>query len=169
MAEIFYKDKSKIFECKVFVEGASIDNTHARLVLKFPTQNINQLFYGKIDENNVCTIEVPALKEIKDSKGSAILEVIADSTFFESWSGDIEIKQSKTVKVEMVSKTPANNDSPKVLVEMKQDEKKKIVEEKVQVKKNTPKEQLIPMMMNSAGSTAKAALTISTTIDQNSI
>lgn len=142
MAEIFFKDKTKIFECKVLVEGASIENTQARLVLKFPEQN--HLYYGKIDENNVCTIEVPALKEIKGTKGEAILEVIADSTFFESWSGEIELKQSKSVKVEMISKDKKPiNEAPKVSVELKEEKK---IEPKIENKE--PKKEIIKKVVS---------------------
>lgn len=122
--ETFYKDKKKTFECKVLVEGARIEDTSARLVLKFPKSNMNLLYYGTINEDSTCSIEIPALKEIKDNEGEAILEVISESTFFEAWKSDIELKQSKTVKVEMIQKKedkPLLTEKPKITIEKKEE------------------------------------------------
>jgi hypothetical protein len=118
--ELFFKDKKRTFQCSVLVEGADIKNTTARLVLKFPESNKNYLYYGTIDENSVCSIDIPALREVKDTKGQAILEVISESTFFEPWTSDFELKESKTVKVEMIdNSTKPKLNTPSVTVKAK--------------------------------------------------
>jgi len=100
--EKFFKDKSKLFECNLSVDGASIGETSARLVLQFE-DNTNLLYYATLDENGKCKINIPPIKNMNATKGKAVLEVIAESTFFESWSGDFELVASKKVVVEMVT------------------------------------------------------------------
>jgi hypothetical protein len=109
----FYRDKSKIFECNVSVDGAKISETKARLVLEFPNQR-NLLFYGNIQENGKCEIVVPALKEIDECEGTAILEVIAETTYFESWTDDFTLDTNKKVTVEMVEKKGATIEEKKI-------------------------------------------------------
>ena len=99
----FYRDKSKLFECNISVDGANLNETKARLVLEFPNDR-NLLFYGKIKDNGKCEITIPALKEFEESNGNVILEVIADSTYFESWRDTFNLETNKKVTVEMVEK-----------------------------------------------------------------
>jgi len=114
----FYRDKSKIFECNVSVDGAKISETRARLVLEFPNHR-NLLFYGNIQENGKCEIVVPALKEIEECKGTAILEAIAESTYFESWTDEFALDTNKKVTVEMVEKKGATIDEEKIIPHVK--------------------------------------------------
>jgi len=134
--ETFFRDKKKIFECKVYVEGADIEKTSARLLLKFPKSNLNLLYYGKINENNICSIEIPALKEVKDNEGEAILEVISESTYFEPWKSNIELKQAKTVKVEMLNRegNKLNENITKVTVSPIKKQTKNLVKEVIKPK-----------------------------------
>jgi len=97
----FYTDKTKIFECNISVDGTSLKETKTRLLLQFPN-NKNLLFHGKINESGKCEIVVPALKHIDECEGEAILEVIAESTYFESWRDKFELKTDKRVMVEVV-------------------------------------------------------------------
>lgn len=97
----FYTDKTKIFECNISVDGTSIKETKTRLLLQFPN-NKTLLFHGKINESGKCEIVVPALKHIDECEGEAILEVIAESTYFESWRDKFELKTDKRVVVEVV-------------------------------------------------------------------
>ena len=73
---ILYKDKTKIFEADIKVEGAKLTNTKARLLLKF-TNDIIALYEGTINVLGECKIEIPPIK-YADGAGEAILEVIAD-------------------------------------------------------------------------------------------
>jgi len=112
----FYRDKTKIFECDISVEGAKLNETQARLVLEFPNQR-NLLFYGNIDSNGKCEITVPPLKEMDEGEGTAKLEVIAETTYFESWKDDFVLDTSKKVTVEMVEKKAQPiDDTPKIRV-----------------------------------------------------
>jgi hypothetical protein len=114
----FYKDKAKLFECNISVDGANLNETKARLILEFPN-NRNLLFHGSINKSGKCEIVVPALKELDECEGKAVLEIIAESTFFESWHDNFMLETNKKVVVEMVErddKILENTSKPKVQV-----------------------------------------------------
>lgn len=98
----FYTDKPKLFECNVAVDGAALNETKVRLVLEF-SDNKNLLFHGKLNERGKCEILIPALKGIEETEGNAILEVIAESTYFESWKDSFQVEKEKKVTVEVYS------------------------------------------------------------------
>jgi len=130
----FYRDKSKLFECNISVDGANINETKARLVLELPNDR-NLLFYGKIKENGKCEIKIPALKEFEESNGTVILEIIADSTYFESWRDTFELETNKKVTVEMIEKSEDIIVEKKIvphvqIITQKEDKKPAIVETK---------------------------------------
>lgn len=101
----FYTDKQELFECKLDLEGAKLSDSKARLVLE--STNYNLLFYGTIDQNGTCKIPVKKLKSLlqESDTGRVKLEVIAEDTFFEPWNDSYNVKTSKKVTVEVVSKT----------------------------------------------------------------
>lgn len=96
----FFTDKSKLFECNIMVDGANLNETKARLILEFPNKR-NLLFHGKIDKSGKCQIVVPALKEMEECEGNALLEVIAEKTHFESWQDKFKLETNKKVQVEV--------------------------------------------------------------------
>lgn len=100
----FYTDKQELFECKLDLEGAKLDDSRARLVLE--SSNYNLLFYGKIDESGKCQIPVSRLKSLlsESDTGKVKLEVIAEDTYFQPWSDTYNVKASKKVTVEVVNK-----------------------------------------------------------------
>lgn len=98
--EQFYTDKGKVFECQIQVEGADIADTKARLILMFENKR-NMIFFGEVQSNGKCEIAVPALKEFKEGVGTAVLEVISESTLFEPWESKFQLKASKRVQVEV--------------------------------------------------------------------
>lgn len=114
--DIFYKDKESTFKCKVEIDGASLSDSFARLVLKF--NSISYLFYGKLDGSGKCKVKVPALKNCPDDDGQLILEIIADSMFFEPYTGKFHVKKSKNVTIER---------------DIDDDEEEKIIKPKVSV------------------------------------
>lgn len=118
--QTFYKDKTKIFECQISVDGANLNETKARLILEFPDRNL--LFHGNIGKNGKCKIKIPALKEMEEVEGNAVLEVIAENTHFESWSDKFKLKQNKKVQVEMVG----NDDSDLITEEVDNELKPKV-------------------------------------------
>ena len=97
----FFTDKTKLFECNIAIDGANLNETKARLILEFPNKR-NLLFYGDINRNTgKCEVLIPALKEMDECEGNVLLEVIADSTYFESWSDKFKLQQNKKVVVEI--------------------------------------------------------------------
>ena len=109
-----YTDKNEIFECNLDLEGAELSKSKARLLLE--SNNHNLLFYGNIDSNGKCTINVPRLKNLlnENDKGTIKLEIIAEDTFFEPWVDNYEIITNKKVTVEVVDKNkPIINENKK--------------------------------------------------------
>lgn len=130
--ETFYSDTEKLFQCKIEIEGASIDDAVARLVLDFGN-NFAYLFTGKIDKSGKCKIKVPALKHVLKDEGKITLEVIADSMFFEPWESKFEVKKSKTVTVKFDSDDDDEDDVPQIKPKVK------VVKEEVEIQEK-PKE-----------------------------
>jgi hypothetical protein len=126
--EKFFKDKKRIFECTISVEGASINETSARLLLDFGNQTL--MFRGQVTSDGRCTIEVPPIRNMNESNGKAILEVISESSLFEAWEAEFELKESKTVKVEMSAPRPIMESKPKIVAN--------VIEEAKPKKKLTP-------------------------------
>lgn len=99
--QIFYTDKGKVFECQITVEGSSIGDTRARVIMEVGNKSL--IFNGKIDENGKCSFSIPALKDYNiHGDGKIIMEVIAETTLFEPFSDQIEIKESKKVGVTII-------------------------------------------------------------------
>lgn len=113
---IFYKDRSEVLECEVKITGAKIKESKARLLLNFG-DDITYLFNGNLQENGICKINVPALKNTPFDFGKAVLEVIAESTIFESFTSEFELTTSKIVEVTSV-KTKKNKKENKIKVEV---------------------------------------------------
>jgi hypothetical protein len=98
-----YTDKTEIFECKVKIDGASLSNSQARLIIE--SEDLNLLFKGKIDDQGNCKIPIKKLKGIlpESIKGEIKLEVIADDTYFIPWKSEFAVDASKKVVVEVKS------------------------------------------------------------------
>lgn len=110
----FYKDKATLFEFKINVEGAELEDTFARVILE--NNNRKYLFEGTI-KDGVCSIDLPALKEFKETSNSKLkVEVVADTSYFVPYTSEYELKESKKIVVEMISRT-AEAKKPKVIVE----------------------------------------------------
>ena len=112
-----FTDKAELFECDIKIEGSSLSQSNARLVIE--TKDYSLLFNGDINSEGKCSIPIKKLKGLIDesSKGSIRLEVIAEDTFFTPWESDFEVQASKKVTVEVKS----------------QQEKPRIAENKVMV------------------------------------
>ncbi len=96
-----YTDKQEIFECSISLQGASIKNTSARLIIE--SDHISLLYKGTVDKSGKCTIPIKQLKNLLDESSNGIirLEVIADDTYFTPWESKFEVVTSKKVTVEM--------------------------------------------------------------------
>jgi len=102
-----YSDKSNLFECQIQLEGCSLNEASARLIIESDKNSL--VFNGEIDRNGACLIPIKNLKGLVSENGGLKLEVIADDMYFSPWESEYELKQSKKVTVEV--KTPTQNKS----------------------------------------------------------
>ena len=128
-----FTDKSELFECDIKIEGASLSNSKARLVVE--TNEYSLMFNGKINSSGKCEIPIRKLNGLIDeaSKGNIRLEVIAEDTYFIPWKSDFEVNASKKVTVEIKSQTYnkplVESKGPKVKVtKIKETKKSRITE-----------------------------------------
>jgi len=98
-----FTDKTEIFECNIKLEGASLRNSVARIVIE--SQDINLLFTGTIDSQGKCKVPIKKLSGLlgENTTGKLKLEVIADDTYFVPWSSDFSVLASKGITVEVKS------------------------------------------------------------------
>tara|TARA_Y100001963_G_C6716008_1_gene416655 strand:- start:374 stop:943 length:570 start_codon:yes stop_codon:yes gene_type:complete len=101
MSYKLYTDKKENFECKLHLEGASLREAKARIILEHG--NLSLLYNGNITEDGKCSIPIDKLKGImqEGAKGKMKLEVIAEDTFFDCWESDFNIETSKKIQVEV--------------------------------------------------------------------
>ncbi len=98
-----FTDKTEIFECNIKLEGASLKNSQARLIIS--SDDVNLLFEGSVNSNGKCTIPIKKLKGLLEdsTSGQIKLEVIADDTYFTPWKSEFVVEASKKVTVEVKS------------------------------------------------------------------
>ena len=103
MAYKLYTDKQETFECDLYLEGANLKDSSARILVE--TKDITLLFPGKISENGNCKVPIKKLKGLLDEKseGNIKLEVIAEDTLIEPWQSEFIVETSKKVTVEVKS------------------------------------------------------------------
>ena len=123
-----YSDKKNIFECDIQLEGASLSQAFARVIIE--GDDLNLVFNGTITNDGYCKIEMPKLN-VMEGNGNMKLEVIADDMYFNPWDSDYELKKSKSVKVEV--RQPTQD----VLTETKAKVKVNVVNEQKVVKPPT--------------------------------
>ena len=123
-----YSDKKNIFECDIQLEGASLSQAFARVIIE--GDDLNLVFNGTITNDGYCKIEMPKLN-VMEGNGNIKLEVIADDMYFNPWDSNYELKKSKSVKVEV--KQPTQD----VITETKAKVKVNVVNEQNEVKKPT--------------------------------
>ena len=101
MSYKLYTDKKEVFECKLHLEGASLSDSSARILVE--SNDISFLFPGKIDKDGNCKVPIKKFKGLLDenSKGKIKLEVIAEGTLIEPWDSDFIVETAKKVKVEI--------------------------------------------------------------------
>ena len=124
-----FTDKAELFECSISLQGASLKESRARLVVETPDYSL--LFNGNISKSGKCEIPIKKLKGLidEDTTGNIRLEVIAEDTFFTPWESDFEVETSKKVTVEVKTQT-----TKKPIVEAKiKDKEKPTITEKQHV------------------------------------
>jgi len=95
--------KATQFECKIDLNGASLDDASARLIIE--SDGLALMFQGAIAKNGTCKISIPRFKGLMEemSSGEMRLEVIVDDTYFQPWSSPFAV-DNKRVTVTEVAK-----------------------------------------------------------------
>ena len=101
MAYKLYTDKQETFECDLYLEGASLKDSSARILVE--TKDLTLLFPGTIDKKGNCKVPIKKLKGLlgEDTTGNIKLEVIAEDTLIEPWQSEFVVETSKKVTVEV--------------------------------------------------------------------
>jgi len=116
-----FTDKTELFECNIQLEGASIKNSQARLLIE--SDNLSLVFKGEISSDGKCKIPIKKLKGLLDesTQGNVKLEVIAEDTYFTPWESKFVVETSKKIAVEVKSQQTSVNiiteSKPKVTID----------------------------------------------------
>lgn len=142
MSYKLYTDKSNKFQCTVEVQGTSLSNSQARIILE-ANDTVSYLFRGKLYENGVCEFDLPKLKNLlnEGDKGLLRLEIIADDVHFEPWNSQFNVVADKKINVVVQEQIIA--EKPKIImneisltrIEDEQIKEEKTVIEPVKVEK----------------------------------
>ena len=98
-----YTDKASDFECEIEIEGASLEEASARLILTTDKKSV--LYEGKISKSGKCQIDSPRTKGLfeQDESGEMALEIIVeDEAYFRPWEGDFSVDTARKVRVNSV-------------------------------------------------------------------
>jgi hypothetical protein len=96
-----YRDRDETFECKISVEGTSLNNSSVRLILESDSWNL--LFFGKIYKDGRCIVPLKKMAVLPEGTiGKARLEIIIDEMIFVPWEESFVVEGSKKVKVEIL-------------------------------------------------------------------
>jgi len=122
----FYKDKNENFECNIGLEGASLSNAQARLILE--NEEFNLVFNGQIDRSGKCVVPIKKLKILTEGlTGKLKLEVIVEEdTYFLPFQDEFIVDVNKKLTVEVIEQKDVKK---KIIVEVKQNDVLKIVSE----------------------------------------
>ena len=98
-----YTDKQETFECDLFLEGADLKQSSARLIVE--SEDLTLMFKGTIDDKGNCKVPIKKLKGLmgENTTGDIKLEVIAEDTLIEPWQSDFVVSTAKKVTVEVKS------------------------------------------------------------------
>ena len=117
-----YTDKQETFECDLFLEGADLKQSSARIVVE--SKDLTLMFKGTIDEKGNCKVPIKKLKGLmsENTTGNIKLEVVAEDTLIEPWQSDFIVDTAKKVTVEVKSQKqskPQIKESTKPQVKIK--------------------------------------------------
>ena len=138
-----YSDKQNIFECDIQLEGASLNDAFARLIIE--SENLNLMYNGTITSDGTCKIDMPRLKGIVKENGNLRLEVIADDMYFNPWESEYDLKTTKkvTVEVKQQKKAPLVESRPKVKVNILGNTSKKSKSPVIESKQKTNRKKVL--------------------------
>lgn len=104
-----YKDKVEEFTCNIEIEGSSIEETYARIIVE--SEDWTLVFPGEI-RNGKCIVPIKKLNILKENEiGNIKLEVVTEGNLFIPWEDKFKVKLSKKVTVslnESKKPTPVN-------------------------------------------------------------
>jgi hypothetical protein len=110
-----YTDKNENFECKINLQGVSLNDSSARLILESTDWNL--VFPGTINSDGKCNIPIKKLKLFNENTtGKLKLEVIADDVYFQPWTSDFIIETNKKAVVEVISQSDSKSNKPKISI-----------------------------------------------------
>jgi len=117
-----YTDKQETFECDLFLEGADLNKSSARIIIE--SKDLTLMFKGNINDKGNCKVPIKKLKGLlgENTKGNIKLEVIAEDTLIEPWQSDFIVDTAKKVTVEIKSQKeekPQIKESTKPQVKVK--------------------------------------------------
>ena len=117
-----YTDKQETFECDLFLEGADLKKSSARIVVE--SNDLTLMFKGTIYKNGNCKVPIKKLKGLmtENTTRDIKLEVIAEDTLIEPWQSDFIVDTAKKVTVEVKSQKeekPQIKESTKPQVKIK--------------------------------------------------
>ena len=116
-----YTDKQETFECDLFLEGADLKQSTARIIVE--SNDLTLMFKGEIDDKGNCKVPIKKLKGLmsENTTGNIKLEVIAEDTLIEPWQSDFIVDTTKKVTVEVKSQKtkPQIKESTKPQVKVK--------------------------------------------------
>lgn len=93
-----FKDKTKTFSCNVDIQGASVNESKARIIVE--TKDFNLMYDGKIKSNGKCEVQIGKLKMLdENTTGNIKLEIIAEGTLFTPWESKFKVDTEKKVKI----------------------------------------------------------------------
>ena len=113
-----YTDKQELFEAKIDVQGASLEDSKCRVLVESDKWNL--IFNGEINEDGTVKIPIKKLKQLfkEGDVGNIKLEVIADDVYFIPWESDFKICTSRKVTVEVKNNSYSKETKPNnVIVE----------------------------------------------------
>ena len=98
-----YTDKQETFECDLFLEGADLNKSSARIIIE--SKDLTLMFKGNINDKGNCKVPIKKLKGLmgENTTGDIKLEVIAEDTLIEPWQSDFIVDTAKKVTVEIKS------------------------------------------------------------------
>ena len=131
-----HKNKGESFHCQFKVEGVDSKEITVRLCLEF-SDNRNMFFYGEVDSQGNCVINIPVLNELKNKEGKLTVEAIADSMYFKLHECQVDIKNSVEIKMEGLLSKNDNLKSDIKLEKIYQEEKKEIKVEPLIIQEET--------------------------------
>ena len=134
-----YSDKQNIFECDIQLEGASLSQAYARLIIE--SDEINLMYNGTITSDGNCIIAMPKLKGLIKEGGNLNLEIIADDMYFNPWKSEYDLMASKkvTVEVKQQTKTPIIENKARAKVRVINEKPKRLKKKIVETKKGKEK------------------------------